>query len=115
MNFLQPWDLIDILFVEYPDSGYMWVVDPTVHATDDWFGIRDNVPFRDHEPGTQVEIIRRIMTIEFYKEGEYNLTFVRAHTNIIPEMARVDNLKISFSKTSGVIDDRYVLPVKVSS
>ena len=52
MNYLQVWDQVDIMFMEYPDTGYMWIVDPTEHANDSFFGIRDNVVMNDRESGT---------------------------------------------------------------
>ena len=80
MNYLQVWDQIDILFMEYPDTGFMWIVDPTEHWNDTFFAIRDNTAMKDREPASQREYIRRLIQVEFYEPGSYNLTFIRAST-----------------------------------
>ncbi len=89
MDFLQVWDQIDIMFTEYPDTGYMWIVDPTEHANDSFFSVRDIVVMNDREPQTQRDYIKRLMQIEFYEVGSYNLTFIRAYAQMIPELAKI--------------------------
>jgi len=69
----------------------------------------------DREPGTGRHYIKRLLTVELYEPGSYNLTFIRAHSRTIPEFAKIGNIQQSFSMESGVIDDRYVLPVTIAS
>jgi hypothetical protein len=74
----------------------------------------------DKEAGTQREMIRRFTQLEFYKPGEYNVTFIRAAASKVPELAKLRGgssggaSQQSYTKESGVIDDRYVLPVKIA-
>jgi len=49
------------MFNEFPDTGYMWIVDPTEHANDSFFGIKDNVVMNDREPSTQKDYVKRIL------------------------------------------------------
>ena len=93
MNYLQVWDQLDILFNEFPDSGYMWIVDPSEHANDSFFGISDNQVMHDREPGTGRHYIKRLLTVELYEPGSYNLTFIRAHARTIPEFAKIGNIQ----------------------
>ena len=54
VDYLRVWDLLDMNFVEYPETGFTWIIDPTTHWDDDFFGVRENAVYyqeREYESG----------------------------------------------------------------
>ena len=50
MDYLQVWDLLDLNFVEYPETGYTWIIDPVLHWNDSFFSVTENrVIFQERE------------------------------------------------------------------
>lgn len=42
MDQMQVWDQIDLHFIEYPDTGLTWIVDPSIHWDDGSFSVKEN-------------------------------------------------------------------------
>jgi len=54
VDYLRVWDLLDLNFVEYPESGFTWIIDPSRHWDDDFFGVRENTVYyqeRENQSG----------------------------------------------------------------
>ncbi len=78
MTFLQVWDQIDIVFdLEYLDDGFIWMVDSQYHKEDSWFGLKDMITMKGVDQKNGRNTLKRMMTIELYEPGAYNLTFIK--------------------------------------
>ena len=57
------WDLLDVFLLEFPNSGFVWVLDPA-HGDDDFFTVTNFLYFsdRDHRD-RKTPIGKRLITI----------------------------------------------------
>eukprot|EP00347_Sterkiella_histriomuscorum_P006873 403351109 len=88
---LQIWDQLDIILSEKPDTGFIWVLDPVMHGDqDDFFAIIDQREIREEtKKRNQERRGKRIFYLQFYKEGEYAINFVRIKESLVSEVMKV--------------------------
>ena len=76
MDYLRVWDVLDLNFVEYPESGYTWIIDPISHWDDDFFTVLENrVIFQEREKDGRLAYYRKYV-LQFLNEGTYQIAFI---------------------------------------
>lgn len=114
VDYLRVWDLVDLNFVEYPESGFTWVIDPTTHWNDDFFGVRENaVYYQEREHKTGLLAYYRKFQLEFYRPGQYTIVFIRVLASEVGRLVKLGGTS-TISLSSPLIDKSYVMPVTIS-
>lgn len=89
-EYLQVYDIVDILLIEPENSQYIWIIDP-MHGSDDFFTVLESRAYPDTDKKTKIKFVKRLIVLEFLKPGEYYLNLVRVKKVLIPGYVQVGN------------------------